>query len=303
MSSKWVGEWWKKHQKTKGVGSPCSSRRKLVEMHRLFGVDGAPWSKISLHLVFTSATTAKWGRQLGKFDVLPNNIHRHVWPLQIVKQLVREGEARALPRPRAERETAAIKLRARLVRKVLRSGGLVKVPGVETAITTSAATPLSNGVRRTKEGPWARHFIRLAEHQSKTVHWSVCRFCLAAHMDAPSTVLLPSKVAARRASQVPHLKRCMNIPPGRDRADVDELLTLYGTLSVPLAPPAQARPGASAESEATPETLQTLLAKQVSLEHENALLMQQLNGLSRELEQLREPSERDHREMLWLMFH
>jgi hypothetical protein len=47
-------------------------------------------------------------------------------------------------------------------------------------------------------------------------------------MDTPSTVLPPSKVTARRASQVPHLKRCTNIPPGRARADVDELLALYG---------------------------------------------------------------------------
>lgn len=65
LSSKWVGDWWK-NQKTKGVGSACTARCKLVEVHRLFGVDGASWSSIPRHYVFTSAATAKRGRKLGK---------------------------------------------------------------------------------------------------------------------------------------------------------------------------------------------------------------------------------------------
>lgn len=124
-------------------------------------------------------------------------------------------------------------------------------PGRQEA--PQSASPSSGALkgRGRKEGPWTRHFLRLDEHQSKTVYLSICRFCLAAHTDAPNAVPPPRKVPARRASQIPHLKRCPNVPPGQARADVDALLAVYGNLAVPYAAPGKDKDG-NASSASTP---------------------------------------------------
>lgn len=98
--------------------------------------------------------------------------------------------------------------------------------------------------RGRKEGPWAKHFTRLHERQSKSVYLSVCNFCVQAHEAAPDDVPPPRKLPARRASQVPHLKRCTFVPADL-RADIDVLLNVYGNIGVPYP-----RPGKSEDTPA-----------------------------------------------------
>jgi hypothetical protein len=101
---------------SRGYGSPCTVRRRLVEMYEMLHL--APWDKMALSISYTSEEFHNWGRDLGIYYRWTENKECNTRTLDFWKELARKQDAAVL-----EGEAARLQLTARVLEDI---GGRVE---------------------------------------------------------------------------------------------------------------------------------------------------------------------------------